>query len=67
MDVIINEVVATVRVSDSQAILDPRTLATIVRTVTAAIDLRNAREQRRSEETRVDDDGRRGLTGSGEF
>lgn len=63
MDVIINEVVSTVRLVDGQSLLDQRTLATIVRTVTAAIDERDERRQRREEETRIPDDGRGGLVG----
>ena len=61
MDVIINEVVSTVRMVDQQSLLDQRTLATIVRTVTAAIDERDERKLRRQEETRIPDDGRGGL------
>lgn len=65
MDVIINEVVSTVRLVDNQALLDHRTLATIVGAVTNAIDDRDARRRRREEETRIEDDGRGGLAGSG--
>ncbi len=65
MEIIINELVSTVRLTDAQALLDQRTLATIVRTVTAAIDERDERARRRSEETRVADDGRRGISGQG--
>jgi hypothetical protein len=63
MDVIINEVVSTVRIVDQQSLLDHRTLATIVRTVTAAIDERDVRKRRREEEKRIPDDGRGGLSG----
>lgn len=63
MDVIINEVVSTVRLVDQQSLLDQRTLATIVRTVTAAIDERDERQRRRDEEKRIPDDGRGGLAG----
>ena len=63
MDVIINEVVSTVRLVDRQSLLDQRTLATIVRTVTAAIDERDERRRRREAETRIPDDGRGGLAG----
>ena len=63
MDVIINEVVSTVRLVDRQSLLDQRTLATIVRTVTAAIDERDQRRRRREEETKIADDGRGGLAG----
>lgn len=67
MDVIINEAVATIRMVDGKALLDERTLATIVSSVVAAIDDRDRRARRRAEETRIDDDGRGGLTGSGEL
>jgi hypothetical protein len=67
MDVIINEVVSTVRLVDGKAMLDERTLSTIVRAVMAAIDDRDQRQRRRSEETKVDDDGRGGLAGAGGF
>ncbi len=63
MDVIINEVVSTVRLVDQQSLLDQRTLSTIVRAVTAAIDDRDERRKRREEETRIPDDGRGGLGG----
>ncbi len=62
MDVIINEVVSTVRMVDSKALLDERTLTTIVRTVLAAVDDRERRQRLRGEETRIDDDGRGGLS-----
>jgi hypothetical protein len=63
MDVIINEVVSTVRMVDQQSLLDHRTLATIVRTVIGAIDDRDERRRRREEETKSPDDGRGGLAG----
>ena len=63
MDVIINEVVSTVRLVDNQSLLDHRTLTTIVRAVTTAIDERDARTRRREEEIKIDDDGRGGLAG----
>lgn len=67
MDVIINEVVSTVRLVDGKAMLDERTLSTIVRAVLAAIDDRDQRQRRRQEETKVDDDGRGGLAAAGGF
>ena len=63
MDVIINEVVSTVRLVDNQSLLDERTLTVIVRAVTSAIDERDERRKRREEETRIPDDGRGGLAG----
>jgi hypothetical protein len=65
MDVIINEVTASVRMVDSHALLDERTLRAIVQAVTAAIDDRDARARRREEEVRIADDGRGGLAGLG--
>jgi hypothetical protein len=64
MDVIINEVVSTVRLMDNQSLLDQRTLTTIVKAVTAAIDERDERRKRREEETKIPDDGRGGLAGA---
>ena len=66
MEVIINEVVSTIRLMDPKELLDHRTLGTIVRTVVSAIEERDARAARRTEETRVHDDGRRGLLGGSE-
>jgi hypothetical protein len=63
MDVIINEVVSSVRLVDGQSLLDPKTLSSIVRTVLSAVDERDARAQRRREETQIPDDGRGGLSG----
>ena len=63
MDVIINEVVSSVRLVDGQALLDPKTLSSIVRTVLSAVDERDARARRRAEETEIADDGRGGLSG----
>lgn len=65
MDVIIDEVVSQVRLVDGQSLLDERTLSRIVRAVVAAVDEKNARERRRSEETHVEDDGRRGIDSAG--
>lgn len=64
MDVIINEVVSTVRMVDSHALLDERTLRAIVQAVTAAIDDRDGRARRREDEVRIADDGRNGLGGA---
>lgn len=67
MDVIINEVVSTVRMVDGKALLDDRTLSTIVRTVLAAIEDRDRRQQHRSEETEIADDGRGGVGQAGSY
>jgi hypothetical protein len=65
MDVIINEVVSTVRLVDNQSLLDERTLGSIVRAVVAAMEEKTAREGRREGEAKIDDDGRGGITGRG--
>jgi hypothetical protein len=61
LDVVINEVVSTVRMVDNQSLLDERTLSSIVKAVLAAIEDKTARDGRREAETQVDDDGRGGL------
>jgi hypothetical protein len=63
MDVVINEVVSTVRMLDSRALLDEGTLGSIVRAVLTAVDDSSARERRRSAEVKVEDDGRGGIAG----
>lgn len=65
MDVIINEVVSTVRMVDSQSLLDERTLGAIVQAVVSAVEDKAAREDRRRDEARIDDDGRGGIDGRG--
>lgn len=67
MDVIINEVVSSVRMVDSKGILDDRTLATIVRTVLAAVEDRDRRTKLRGEETKIEDDGRGDLARTGGY
>lgn len=62
MDVIIDEVVSTVRLVDGQSLLDDRSMARIVRAVLAAVDQKHAHERRRAEETYIEDDGRGGLS-----
>jgi hypothetical protein len=51
MDVIIQEVVSTVRAVDGTAVLDQRTMAQIVRTVMAAIESSQAQGKRREADT----------------
>jgi hypothetical protein len=63
MQVTVDEAVATVRPIDGRAPFDERTLAHIIRAVLAAFDDKALREQRRRDETRIDDDGRGGLAG----
>lgn len=64
MDVIINEVTASVRMVDGRKLVDPDTLAAITRAVVAAIETSAATDRRRRAETRVEDDGRGGLGGA---
>jgi hypothetical protein len=66
MDVIINEVVSSVKLVDT-APPDPRQLQAIVRTVMAAIEERDVKRQRQAEETRIADDGRGGLGRAGVY
>jgi hypothetical protein len=63
MQVTVDEAVATVHPIDGRAPIDERTLAQIVQAVLTAIDDKMSREQRRRDETRIDDDGRRALVG----
>ena len=53
MDVHIQEVVATVRTVNSDALLTQRTLTKIVRTVLSAVRAEHAAEQRRKTDRRV--------------
>lgn len=61
MDVIVNEVTASVRMVDGRELLDRNTLADIVRAVMAAIQDADDSQRRRRAETRIEDDGRGGL------
>lgn len=67
MDVIINEVVSSVRLVDGAAAMDPRQMQVLVRAVLGAIEERDLKNQRRREETGIPDDGRGGLTGQGAY
>jgi hypothetical protein len=58
-DVIIDEVVATVKAVDSAALLDPKLVRRLVRAVLAGTDERAAREQRRREDSQIGDAGAR--------
>jgi len=64
VDVIINEVVSSIRLVDNQALLDEPTLGRIVRAVLSAVDDRDAHRRRREEESHVADDGRGGIAGT---
>lgn len=56
MDVIVEEVVSTVRTVDNEALLNPRIIARLVQSVIAAVDEKQARERRRKDDARIDDD-----------
>ena len=53
MEVIIQEVVSTVRAMDGTALLDSRTMAQIVRAVMAAIDSTREQDRRREADTKT--------------
>jgi hypothetical protein len=55
-DVIIDEVVATVRAVDSASLLDPKLVRRLVQAVLAGADERQTRERRRHDETRIGED-----------
>lgn len=55
-DVIIDEVVATVRTVDSASMLDPKLVRKLVSAVLDGADERKAREQRRRQDARIGDD-----------
>jgi hypothetical protein len=61
MQVEIDEVVSTIRVTDGTPALDPRAFHRLVRAVLAAVEERDARGRRRADETRIPDDGRGGI------
>jgi hypothetical protein len=54
-DVIIEEVVATVRAVDSTALLDPKLVRHLVRAVLAGTDEKRERERRRRADSRIAD------------
>jgi hypothetical protein len=55
-DVVIDEVVATVRTVDSHALLDPKLVRRLVQAVLAGTDERQAREKRRRADCRIGED-----------
>jgi hypothetical protein len=55
-DVVVDEIVATVRTVDSHALLDPKLVRRLVHAVLAGTDERRERERRRKEDTRIGDD-----------
>jgi hypothetical protein len=52
-DVIVDEIVATVRTVDSTALLDPKLVQRLVQAVLAGTDERRIRERRRRDDSRV--------------
>ena len=52
-DVVIDEIVATVRTVDSHAMLDPKLVRRLVQAVLAGTDERRERERRRKKDTRI--------------
>jgi hypothetical protein len=64
-NVIVENVVATLRVSGVGMVMDERTLGRIVHAVIAAINEQKGREERFAAATRIADDGRHGLDSSG--
>jgi hypothetical protein len=63
MDVVIDEVVARIKVADRSAVLDEATVANLVRAVMAGLDERDVRQRRRAADTQITDDGRHGIAG----
>jgi hypothetical protein len=64
MDVVIDEVVARIKVADRSAVLDEATVANLVRAVMAGLDERDVRQRRRAADTQITDDGRGGVARS---
>jgi hypothetical protein len=52
-DVIVDEIVATVRTVDSTALLDPKLVRRLVQAVLAGTDERRDRERRRRDDSRI--------------
>jgi hypothetical protein len=55
-DVIVDEVVATVRTVDSTSLLDPKLVRRLVQAVLAGADERQSRERRRRDDSRIGED-----------
>ncbi|MGK7865360.1 hypothetical protein [Falsiroseomonas sp. E2-1-a4] len=64
MQVEIDEVVSTIRVTDG-ASLDARQMHALVQTVLGAVEERLARNQRQADGVRIPDDGRGGVSRAG--
>jgi hypothetical protein len=55
-DVVVDEIVATVRTVDSTALLDPKLVRRLVQAVLAGSDERRERERRRRDDSRIGED-----------
>jgi hypothetical protein len=55
-DVIVDEVVATVRTVDSTSLLDPKLVRRLVQAVLAGADERQSRDRRRRDDSRIGED-----------
>jgi hypothetical protein len=64
MQVEIDEVVSTIRVTDGGA-LDARQMHALVQAVLAAVEERLARDKRQTDGVRIPDDGRGGINRAG--
>ncbi len=62
MDVEIDEVVSTIRVTDRHPAMDPREMQRLVEAVLRAVDSRLRRDGQRAHATAIDDDGRGGVS-----
>jgi hypothetical protein len=52
-DIVVDEIVATVRTVDSASLLDPKLVRRLVQAVLAGTDERKDRERRRREDSRI--------------
>jgi hypothetical protein len=66
LQVEIDEVVATIRVSDGGGGIDARAQRNLIDAVLQAVDDRLARDRRQSAATAIPDDGRGGIARSGD-
>jgi len=57
MDVIVEEVVSTIRAVDSEALLHPRVVARLIQAVLTAVDEKQMRDRRRKDDARIGDGG----------
>jgi len=62
-EIIIDEIVATVRAIDSSSLLDPKLVRSLVQAVLAGTDERHARERRRRDDARIGETNGRDYAG----